>query len=186
PHAVLCRTNAAAVRRVIEAQASGRRPFLVGNGSEVLSFARAAAELQTRGHTSHPELACFTGWPGVQAYVENDPSGSELRLLVRLVDEFGTDTITDALGRLPREADADVVVSTAHKSKGREWSTVALADDFPAPKPGSLPDPAELRLLYVAVTRARHTLDITACPALAEPKPKPVTVPQPPKEASAA
>jgi superfamily I DNA/RNA helicase len=58
-----------------------------------------------------------------------------------------------------REEDADVTVSTAHKAKGREWDAVQLAGDFPEPeKQGD----EELRLLYVACTRAKRELDIEA------------------------
>jgi superfamily I DNA/RNA helicase len=55
-------------------------------------------------------------------------------------------------------------VSTAHKAKGREWPTVRIAGDFPEPRrshngqPGQVPR-ADAMLAYVAVTRARHTLD---------------------------
>ena len=78
------------------------------------------------------------------------------------------------------ERDADLVVSTAHKAKGREWDTVELADDFlPSRKTGDhghdgddddrdgaeAPlDPAEVRLFYVALTRARTA--VQAAPAL--------------------
>lgn len=56
----------------------------------------------------------------------------------------------------------DVVFSTAHKSKGLEWDTVALLDDF-VPKLVSHVNIAddghgEPNLLYVAVTRARRRL----------------------------
>lgn len=170
PHAILCRTNATAVRRVLLEQAKGRRAALVGDGKEALSFAEGAEQLITQGHTGHRELSCFDSWGTVLAYVANDPLGHELRLMVTLVEEFGTETIRRALGRLPQEADADVIVSTAHKAKGREWPTVALADDFPSPKPGCQPDPAETRLLYVACTRARKVLDVSACPAITETK----------------
>lgn len=164
PHAVLCRTNATAVRRVLTEQSKGRKAALVGDGKDVLDFAKGAEELQQRGHTSHRELACFSSWGAVQAFTSNDPNGDELRLLVRLVDEFGTRTITNALSRLPREADAEIVVSTAHKAKGRAWPTVAIAGDFPA---DPFNDPAETRLMYVACTRARQVLDLSACPTLA-------------------
>lgn len=94
-------------------------------------------------------------------YVAEDAQGGDLRLLVGLVDEFGTDAILHALGRMPSEAAADLVVSTAHKAKGREWNTVRLAGDFPD---GTTDTPAaeELRLLYVACTRAKHVLDVSA------------------------
>jgi hypothetical protein len=162
PHAVLCRTNAAAVRRFLDAQAAGRRPHVVGGGTEVVSFARGALDLQQRGWTSHPDLQCFTNWGMVQDYVVQDQQGGELKLLVSLVDEFGAQQIVDALGAMPREDRANLIVSTAHKSKGREWPTVQLADDFPAEDL----EPADWRLLYVAVTRARSRLDITRVAAV--------------------
>lgn len=73
--------------------------------------------------------------------------------------------------RLDPESTADVTVSTAHKSKGREWASVKIADDFTPPRdtdqkddhgqpvPGPV-DEAEARLAYVAVTRARQRLDL--------------------------
>jgi hypothetical protein len=164
PRAILTRTNAVAVNEVIAQQAIGRKPHLVGGGDQVLRFARAADELQRGQRTYHPELACFSDWAEVQAYVADDVQGDDIALLVRLVDDFGTDVITEALGRMPSEANADVTVSTAHKSKGREWATVRLADDFvrkpknPADEPIE-PTVEELRLQYVAVTRARFGLD---------------------------
>ena len=158
PDAILCRTNAAAVREVLSRQKQGQRVALVGGGEEVVRFAKAARELMQDGHTDHPELACFESWGEVQTYVAEDEQGGELRLMVKLVDDFGVDTILAALDRMIREADADVIVSTAHKSKGREWSNVQLAGDFP---PGTT-SRDELRLLYVAVTRAKLNLDIEA------------------------
>ena len=169
PRAILTRTNATAVNEVIAQQANGRRPHLVGGGDTVLRFARAAEELMNGQRTYHPELACFRDWVEVQSYVKDDVQGDDLALLVRLVDNFGTDVITEALGAMPAEAKADVTVSTAHKSKGREWASVRLADDFvKKPKNGEEPAPPtddELRLRYVAVTRARFALDNSALAA---------------------
>jgi superfamily I DNA/RNA helicase len=154
---------------MIAEQKRGRRPHLAGGGSEVASFARAAAELLNGQRTWHPDLATFKGWDEVQEYVQRDSEGADLAMLVRLVDEFGTDALIGALGNMPSEANADVTISTAHKSKGREWSSVLLASDFQKtvfdstgePLPPLPPTVDELRLLYVAVTRARHALDDT-------------------------
>lgn len=169
PSCVLTRTNATAVDTVLARQRRGQRVHLVGGGSEVVAFAKAAQQLMAGDTTWHPELACFTSWGEVQEYVEQDPQGSELALLVRLVDEYGVDTIMRALNVMVPEEVADVVVSTAHKAKGREWPTVQLADDFPDPRDSfaAMLEPdwsvAELRLIYVAVTRAREVLDVTRC-----------------------
>jgi len=159
PAAILCRTNAAAVETVLNAQQQGRRAALVGGGVEVVRFAKGAQDLMSFGRSEHPDLACFDSWGEVQSYVNEDEQGGELRLLVQLVDRFSVQTILDALDRVIREEDADVTVSTAHKAKGREWDSVQLAGDFPEPeKQGD----EELRLLYVACTRAKRELDIEA------------------------
>lgn len=162
PDCVLTRSNAAAVRRLFDALEDGRRPHLVGGGDDVLRFARAAISLMTEGWTGFPELACFRSWGEVQDYVEADEQGDDLRLMAKLVDDFGAQEIVDALERQVHEDRADLVLSTAHKSKGCEWGSVQLADDFPEAKPGEPLSPSELRLLYVAATRAKLELDVTA------------------------
>lgn len=60
----------------------------------------------------------------------------------------------------------DVIVSTAHKAKGLEWDRVRIGDDFFGPKEDAdlgavvMPPAEELRLAYVAVTRAQKELDM--------------------------
>lgn len=159
PTAILCRTNAVAVTKLLTGIAEGKRPFLVGGGSDVISFVEAAKKLQNGESTSHPDLACFSGWVEVQEYSKQD-EGEDLRLMVKLIDGFGAQVILDALKSMPMEKDADFVVSTAHKSKGREWDEVILANDFP---PKSKSNDSDLKLLYVAATRAKLKLDISEC-----------------------
>lgn len=168
PDAILCRTNARAVSNVLTAQRMGRSVHLVGGGAEVVAFAKAAATLQRGEPTYHPELACFTSWGEVQDYVAHDSMGGELRLLVNLVDEFTPEVIIKALDRMTPEDRADLVVSTAHKAKGREWPSVQLADDFPDDGVASPMSDGERRLLYVGVTRARRELDVENVLALRE------------------
>jgi hypothetical protein len=183
PDAILTRTNAGAMTTMFRLMREGQRPHLVGGGTELISFARAAADLQAGRSTSHPELACFSDWADVQAYVEFDEQGGDLRLMVKLVDEFGTDAVLNALAGMPSESAATVVVSTAHKSKGRQWGSVQLAGDFPEPKDDQpVPGIEELRLLYVAVTRARYELDIEAVKLLVQPR-SPQEPPLPPVQA---
>lgn len=61
------------------------------------------------------------------------------------------------------EDKADIILATAHRSKGLEFDNVALMDDFPDPLDpqmdhGSRED--ELNLLYVAATRAKYQLAV--------------------------
>ncbi len=162
PRAVLCRSNAAAVQVVLNYQGAGMVAHLVGGGDDIVAFARAAEQLQDTGRTGHPELACFDSWREVQDYVDQDPHGADLKMLVGLVDKYGCDIIIQALDGLGSEREADVIVSTAHKAKGREWRAVRIASDFEAPEFGPMPD-SEWRLLYVAATRGTHLLDISMC-----------------------
>ena len=63
------------------------------------------------------------------------------------------------------EAEIDVVVTTLHKAKGLQWKNVRIFDDFWGPrtnkKTGELemPSDEELRIAYVALTRAQEKLD---------------------------
>ncbi|XTZ18162.1 UvrD-helicase domain-containing protein [Micromonospora echinospora] len=163
PDAVLCRSNGGAVLRVMDAIGQGRRVALVGGGTDIRRMAEAAQKLQAGLPTDHPELFAFQTWAEVQEYVEHDASGSDLRVFVRLIDKHGTREVIRVCDALVDEHHADVIVSTAHKAKGREWQSVKIADDFPEPRQqedGShriAED--EAMLAYVAVTRAQRQLD---------------------------
>ena len=160
PRCYLYRTNAGAVSRVMVAIKEKKRLHLIGGGDDVVKWCQAAMDLQSKRGTRHPELCCFDTWGEVVEYSKTD-EGSDMRLMVKLVTEFGADKIRDALKDMPEEKDADLVVSTAHKSKGREWDTVRLGPDFPTANKMTDPD---RRLLYVAATRAKLVLDISECP----------------------
>jgi superfamily I DNA/RNA helicase len=164
--AVLCRGNADAMREVLAFLEQGVPVALTGGGSELRKIAQAAQELKSGRRTSHPELFLFTSWDEVQEYAEHDTDGQDLKAIVTLVDKYDPDMIIDAVDRLADERTAKVIVSTAHKAKGREWERVRVGDGFAAP---SVDDdgmqralrPSEARLIYVAVTRARRHLDPT-------------------------
>ncbi|MGH3773799.1 MAG: UvrD-helicase domain-containing protein [Pseudonocardiaceae bacterium] len=171
PDAILCRSNAGTMAEVMSLLEAGRSVALVGGGKALTDLAYAARDLKTGKHTFHPELLLFSSWGELQDYAEWDPAGRDLFPLVELIDEHGVDVILDTVSRLSDEAGADITVSTTHKAKGREWSSVRIAEDFTEPEdpenvdaageplPGEI-DEAEARLAYVAVTRARHRLDI--------------------------
>jgi AAA domain/UvrD-like helicase C-terminal domain len=164
PDAVLCRTNGEAVAQLMQATNAGRRAALVGGGNDIRRLAEAAVTLKEGRGTEHPELFMFQTWGEVQDYVEHDNAGSDLRVFVRLIDSHGPEVVIATVDRLVSEDRADVVVSTAHKAKGREWETVRIAADFREPKvTEDNPEPElprdDAMLAYVAVTRAQIVLD---------------------------
>jgi hypothetical protein len=171
PDAVLCRTNIGAMAEVMRLLADGHRVALTRGGQQLAALANAARDLKDSRRTNHPELVLFASWGELQDYAAYDPAGRDLQPFVDLVDTHGPDAILTAVEELTDESTADVTVSTAHKAKGREWPTVKIADDFPEPKDAdqqtdqSCPVPelvsdTDARLAYVAVTRARHRLDL--------------------------
>jgi superfamily I DNA/RNA helicase len=160
PDAVLCRTNAEAVSQLMAAAEQGQRAALVGGGNDIRRLAEAATTLKAGLGTDHPELFAFRTWGEVQDYVAQDASGSDLKTFVQLIDAYGPEMVIEVMDRLVPEQAAQVVVSTAHKAKGREWPSVRIATDFHQPKDEDTPIPqAEAMLAYVAVTRARQVLD---------------------------
>lgn len=167
--AILCRSNAGAMARVLEHVEDGRKTHLVGGASEIKRFAQAALRLMDGQRADHPELIAFDSWEAVREYAALD-DGAQLATIVKLIDDHGPDKIVAVADQLASEAGAEVTVSTAHKSKGRQWGTVKVAPDFREPFPRPYPDrdssryaiildAAELMLLYVTVTRAVDTLD---------------------------
>lgn len=165
PEVVLCRGNADAMHEVLAFLELGVPVALTGGGGAIHRIAKAAEELKAGRHTSHPELFLFSSWGEVQDYVEHDQAGQDLKSIVKLVDKYGADQIIQAVERLSAEEHAKVTVSTAHKAKGREWASVRIGAGFAAPQVDDEGaqrelDPAEARLVYVAVSRARHLLDL--------------------------
>lgn len=88
-----------------------------------------------------------------------------MRPLVNLVQEHGEARMLRALAKCETtEAAAQVVCSTTHRAKGREWDSVHLDPDFEAgfarasrlgPAERTHATASETRLLYVAITRAK-------------------------------
>ena len=125
----------------------------------MINFAEACGQLQKGNRTNHPELAPFESWVEVKEYAEQYPDeAQEIKTMVDLVGKFGVQNLVEALRQVVPEGVSDVVVSTAHRAKGREWKTVKLAGDFLHPQDM---DEEDLRLAYVSVTRAINSLDMS-------------------------
>lgn len=163
PDAVVARTNAGVVDAVLDALMIAERPYVVGGTGDLLRLLVDVERLKSGSVALTAELAGFARWSEVQD-AAHEP-GSDFAPLVRLVEEHGEDRLISALGRVARdEAGADVVVTTTHRAKGREWDRVQLRDDFGRVL-GLIDgngrfDPAEARLFYVALTRARLAVDV--------------------------
>lgn len=171
PEAILARTNSEVIAATIDALQSGKRPHLVGGISDLMNLLDGVVDLKAGRMSSVSEFLGFSRWQDVKAFVRAK-EGRHLFSFVGLIETHGEKRLMDALRRTFNEDNCDVTISTAHKAKGREWRSVQLAGDFNIVlgtrkrkshrSNGRSIDVAELRLVYVALTRAKYELDMSS------------------------
>jgi hypothetical protein len=170
PQTILARTNASTITAIIQALELDQRPHLVGGTGELMEILRGVQSLRDGEPSPVPEFFGFENWEQVVEFARSD-EGEHLLMFVNLVESRGERQLMWALNRTVDEQRCDITMSTVHKAKGREWSTVRLLDDFvkshskrgracAEDEEANGYDPAELRLLYVAMTRAKEAIEI--------------------------
>lgn len=166
PDAVLVRTNGGAIAELMGAQDRGQRVYMAGQNRarELRNLAQAADDLIHRGFTPHPELSLMKSWMEVEEHADTD-EGKSLAPLVKVVNKYGAPSIIQAIDSCAKSAkQADVSIATSHMAKGLEWDRVRIGGDYPQPEQDEdgklvMPEAEELRLAYVAITRAQYELD---------------------------
>lgn len=163
--AILARTNASVIATVISKMAEGYSVYVVGGVTEIVRMLYGVRDLKQGRPSDHPDLFGFKHWNEVVEFSKSD-EGDDIRTFVGLVEQYGEGRLIATLKDTEHsEGDADLIISTAHKAKGREWDSVELVDDFlksrktddGEPKPL---DPAEVRLFYVALTRGQQAVKV--------------------------
>ena len=164
PDAILARTNAGVMANVLQCLAKGLRCAVVGGTKELERILADVQRVKQGMPAQSPELMGSQTWKDVLSF-SSQPEGEGLRALVSQVQEHGETRMFRALSACEvSEATAQVVCSTAHRAKGREWNYVHLDPDFEAsfaraarlnPLEAGKAYASESRLLYVALTRAR-------------------------------
>jgi hypothetical protein len=167
--AILSRTVAGVIGAALQASLEGKKVFWVGGidgykTGELEDLFWFSADMPERMQS--PQLGRDYRDFDEYTAMARATRDAEMNQALRLLDQYfplpqklqvmREHAVTD-------ECQAQVTVSTAHRSKGLEWPVVMLDDDF-----ADITDPLmtaaertdETNLLYVAVTRARQTLVI--------------------------
>ena len=157
----IARKNATLIEQCLIYQENGDRVAFVGVKEDLQKLISSVYELKDGKPAKHPDLAGFSNWEEVVAHAQLD-EGVDLVAFVSLVRNFGEGRLYGALKESVDENDnPNIVLTSGHRSKGREWDTVEICDDF-----GGLIDHegrisySAGRLFYVAVTRAKTNLII--------------------------
>lgn len=175
PHAYLFRTNAALLDAAVRAIDEGQSVAVEIDVKDFVSLLKSAQALYDASKAptqvakkalmkavKHEKMLPFPKWRKLQE--EAEESGGELKRIAGIVESGGTQHFIDVLEGYVAPANPTATYTSAHKSKGREWDQVILADDFPShyKKDGEYCGliEAEENLLYVAVTRAKRVLEI--------------------------
>lgn len=160
PTAILCRTNASVSKWVMDAVRDGDTDFAATGTEEALEFFASAAALK-KGKPGKGKYKLFKSWGEICAYSLTD-DGGDLASYIHLEREYGADFAANALKKIAGNSmdTARRVISTGHRAKGMEWDSVLLDDDFRSPLDARYQE-EDSRLLYVAMTRAIHALDMT-------------------------
>ena len=105
---------------------------IVGQGRDEKSLIYAAMKLKSGKFDPKGPLSAYHKWSELEEEAASVPDGDAAKLL-KLYRHPGFGSILDALNRGEnRESDAQVILTTAHRSKGREWDCVVIDSDLDA------------------------------------------------------
>lgn len=165
------RTNMGVLGGLAKQLKNNKKPYLVG-GSKELTALLDDIELLLSGKQAltNSDFFGFNDWTDLVSFSKEEEGGS-YRTVVQLVDSYGVQTIRKMIGGVVGSAkESDVILTTAHKCKGKEWDFVEVGDDFAtenrishlANSKYTFEDShvEEITLLYVALTRAKLSLNI--------------------------
>ena len=158
PYTLLARTNAKLFEKCIIAIQEGYNCSLVADVHKIVLLISSVYYIWIKKPewVKDERMMRFKDWSDLLEYVDAEDD-AEMLGAINFVLTNKTRTLD--LLKLIRESGkfleerADIVFSTAHKSKGREWDNVIIADDF------RLDNNQDKNLYYVALTRAKKVLD---------------------------
>lgn len=166
------RTVMGVIDTAIAAASKGKRVYWVG-GIEAYSIGNIEdlQKLSTKqvGEVKNKKL--LNDYQDIDDYIDmaEETHDPEMKRAVKILKSY--DNLADRLKQMRRlsvktEAEADIIVTTAHRCKGLEWDYVHLCEDFIDPLDRELDYDTrteEINLLYVAVTRAKQAVSLNNC-----------------------
>jgi len=163
PYTILYRTNEALVLDAVNSISQGLIVNLEIDTKDFCNLLDSSIALYRgeMGKVKHEDLVAFENFTDMK---DEANSSAPLTRIVNLIENNHCWKVLRTLRDHKNHPNPDIIYTTAHKSKGREWEQVELAHDYPShydskKKWVGLPT-EEQNLLYVAATRAKKALNI--------------------------
>lgn len=151
--AVICRTNEGLLAEYLRLYTERIMVNLEHSKGVLKSFGNSLLSLYQNEQPSHNQLMAHRNWSEFTFWAEKNGS-VELNDCIRYIGQMGHEQFNTIISTLPsNEQCADLINVT--KSKGREWDTVYLGQDFMT---RTEPDREFQYQKYVAITRAMSSV----------------------------
>ncbi len=161
PYTKLFRTNAALLTEAVSLVSQGYKVHCAISADEYIKKLKSAEALFMRDYKNVKEdsIVPYSNWYELLEASKEDP---ELKRIANTVKDAKVQEFINAIEQLTDSTEqADILLTTAHKSKGKEWDNVIVADDFDIERIfGEVIYQQDINLLYVACTRAIKKLDV--------------------------
>ena len=160
PYTFISRSNAEIFQEILQLSEQNRKVAFVGDVNQVVHSFESAYYL-FKGNlpkVTDYDLKKFMAWTFFKSEAIQTQDQDYLALMNFV--EMYQDRTPDVLEKIRSvcqfgESEADVIVTTAHKAKGRQWDQVLVNHDF------KYQNQEELNIFYVALTRAVSVLDLS-------------------------
>lgn len=163
-YTMIFRTNSALLEKAVDLISNGVKVSCALDSKKFKSMILSSQALFTKNRKAikDDEINIYGSWFEMMQEGKENP---EISRLVNIVMGFKVDAYCDALDSLMETKTYDVLLTTAHKSKGLEWDTVVIADDYKfdsifTAKGSQAYQQQEVNLFYVACTRAIRCLQL--------------------------
>ncbi len=157
-YTMIFRTNVALLTTAEDLIAQGKKIKAEVNIADFIRQLKSVINLRQGKKPYHDSISRFTDWKDLLDFAQESV---EVKRLIDISLRPDVEKFIQRLESIEECTNPDIILTTAHKSKGLEFDNVVVANDFKFGSKNVLDMPEqESNLLYVACTRAKLHLQL--------------------------